>query len=451
MVDQSDVPFRILVIDDDAEMRESLETLLQSAHWTTHTLPRAARALEVIGQFQPDVILTDVRMPGIDGIELLQSLLKQNAPPVVLMTAHGDIPMAVGAIQTGAFGFFEKPFEPRRLLEVLKNAATQHRLTSVNDDLRERLSRMSKLDRVFLGDSREAMELRDRIIDFSAIGVPVLLIGETGTGKEMIANALHELGSRSSGKFVVVNCALLSPENFDKVFFGDGDDSLGLVEMATGGTLVLDEVSVCTPRVQAQLLRLLENKDMHLSGGLERGLSDTRVLSTTNVALDPAIKDGTFRRDLYFRLNVVSVTLPSLRQRKSDIPMMFTVFMDEYAGNYDIKAPTLTSDDLAALLAHDWRGNVRELRHVAERRILAARRGGGSVADAIGSDEDGFEVSDSLRSAVAVFEGELITKALLTHHGKMDAVAEALGIGRRTLNEKIVKLGLDKDAIINRQ
>jgi two-component system C4-dicarboxylate transport response regulator DctD len=447
---QSSEGYRILIVDDDAEMRESLEMLLRSAQWETETASGADAVFPLIESFEPEVILTDFRMPGMDGMALLTKLRQMKAPPVILMTAHGDIPMAVEAIQNGAFSFFEKPFDPRRLLEVLGSAVVQNRLSDMNNELKDRLSRMSKLDRIYLGDSEDAKLLRDRIMEYSEIHAPVMLVGETGTGKELLARAMHDLGGRGSKPFVIVNCASLTADNFNELFYDRNGKGRGYLGKVRDGTLFFDTVCVSSPEIQALLLQLIQGDQFSLDGLSNGGAKKIRVLIACNKNLEDAVAAGTFRRDLYFRLNVVTLNLPPLRTRKSDMPMLFTNFISQFAEIYEIVPPELTHEDIAALLAHDWLGNVRELRHVAERRVLAARRGQGSVAEAISPDEGGIEISDTLRGAVAVFERELIAKALAAHRGRMDATAEALGIGRRTLNEKIVKLGLNKDAVINR-
>lgn len=436
--------FRILVVDDDREMRDSLQHLLEAAGWQTETLPSAQQVESRIAALQPDVVLTDVRMPGMDGMRLLRSLSERDAPPVVLISAHGDIPMAVEAMQQGAYSFMEKPFEPRRLLTALRHAAEQHRLAQDAARLRDRLASLSDLDRVMLGDSKPIRDLRDDVLDLSGTEVSVMLLGETGTGKELVARSLHDLSTRSAGPFIAVNCATIPVEHFEATMFGATDGARGMLASADGGTLFLDEIGACPPAAQAKLLRAIETREFMALGASEPTRSDFRIVSASNERLDTAVASGKFREDLLFRLNTVVLTLPALRDRRDDIPLLYAHFVEQYAALYEITAPATTSEDLAALLSHGWSGNVRELRHVAERRVLAARRGRGSVAEALALDGDSAEVPETLREAVAAFERQLVAKAIQTHGGRMDAVAEALGIGRRTLNEKIVKLGLNK-------
>ncbi len=440
--------YRVLVVDDDKSMRQSLVELLEAAGWSVHAVSRASQVSEHLSGTTPDVILSDVRMPGMSGLELLASLDKKLAPPVVLISAHGDIPMAVQAIQDGAYGFIEKPYEPRRLLTVLAHAAEQNLMRKSNARLKDRLFKLSGLDRILLGQTEGITALRQEVLDIADTSVAVLLQGDTGTGKELVAHALHDLGRSSEAPFLALNCAALSADTFEAEMFGVAHESDGRLVAASGGTLFLDEICSCPLAVQAKLLRVIEDQHILPVGAVTPVPVSFRVVSATNEDVVQAAGEGRLRRDLMFRLNTVMLTLPPLRQRRDDLVLLATHFLSEYAQVYEINAPELSQDDLAALLAHDWPGNVRELRHVCERRILAARRGIGSLTQAIQSDQHFDDVPDTLREAVAAFERELIGKAIKAHKGRMDAAAEALGIGRRTLNEKIVKLGLDKEALL---
>ncbi len=440
--------FKVLVVDDDKSMRQSLVELLEAAGWTVSALSRATHVTEHLANASPDVILSDVRMPGMSGLELLASLDRNVAPPVVLISAHGDIPMAVQAIQDGAYGFIEKPYEPRRLLTVLRHAAEQNRMRKSNARLKDRLFKLSGLDRILLGQTDAITDLREEVLDLADTSVAVLLQGDTGTGKELVAHALHDLSRSPEAPFLALNCAALSADTFEAEMFGVAGESDGRLVAASGGTLFLDEICSCPPLAQAKLLRVIEDQQVLPVGAVSPLPVSFRVVSATNEDVVLAAEEGRLRQDLLFRLNTVVLSLPPLRQRRDDLVLLATHFLSEYAQVYEIDAPELDQDDLAALLAHDWPGNVRELRHVCERRILAARRGGGSVAQAIQSDQQFDEVPDTLREAVAAFERELIGKAIKAHKGRMDAAAEALGIGRRTLNEKIVKLGLDKETLL---
>ena len=441
--------YSILIVDDDKAMRQSLIELLDAAGWSAQAVPRAEVALERLNTFAPDVILSDVRMPGMSGMDLLGALGKRDAaPPLVLISAHGDIPMAVQAMQDGAYSFVEKPYEPRHLLSILTHAADQCRMQLSNQRLKERLFQLSGLDRVMLGETPAVVDLRQQILDLASMDAAVLIEGETGTGKEVAARALHDLSPRADRPFLALNCAVLSADTFEAEMFGVEGQSEGRLLATSGGTLFLDEVGMCSLAVQAKLLRVIEDGQL-LPVGASKPISvDLRVVSATNVDVDAAAREGTLRQDLLFRLNTFVLALPPLRQRRDDLMLLASHFLADYARLHEITPPEISHEDLAVLLAHDWPGNVRELRNVCERRVMAARRGAGSMADAIRADRTFDDVPNTLREAVASFEREVIGKAIKAHEGRMDAAAEALGIGRRTLNEKIVKLGLDKSALL---
>ena len=438
----------ILIVDDDKAMRLSLIDLMEAAGWRVEAVSRANHVLDRLAEFQPDAILSDVRMPGMSGLDLLASLDKSISPPLVLISAHGDIPMAVQAIQDGAYSFVEKPCEPRRLLTIMRNAAEQFRIRQNNARLKQRLMHLSGLDRRLLGQTTEIDTLRRDIVDLADSAASVLIQGDTGTGKELVARALHDLGPDSDGPFLALNCAVLSPETFEAEMFGVAGGKDGRLLAASGGTLFLDEICSCPLPVQAQLLRVIENKRILPVGANVPIPVRLRVLSASNEDMQKAVADNRLRQDLLFRINTLVLSLPTLRQRRDDLALLMTHFLSDYARIYETAVPELSPDDLAALMAHDWPGNVRELRSVAERRVLAARRGSASMMQMIQSDLMLEGIPGTLREAVAAFERELIGKAIREQQGRMEAAAESLGIGRRTLNEKIVKLGLDKEALL---
>lgn len=444
---------RAIVIDDDRDMRASLAGLLEAAGWQCRALARAEDLAAAEAEITPHVIVSDVCMPGLSGADLLDGRAK-TAAPIVLISAHGDIPMAVDAMQRGAFSFLEKPFDPRRLLNMLVHAAEKFQLQADATRLRARLAKLSGLDRVLVGRGAAIARIREDLMDLSATDANLLLLGETGTGKALAARAVHDLGPRSGGAFVPVDCGALSSERAEAILFGAGTGSgadagalRGLVPQAEGGTLFLDEIGDCPPETQLRLLRLLEERDASPTAGPAPRRALFRVIAASTRDLGAEVEAGRFRADLLFRLNTFEVTLPPLRGRSEDLQMIFQHCLEEAARLYETTPPALTPEDLATLLAHDWPGNAREIRNVAERRVLAARRGRGSVAEAIRRDA-AAEIPDTLREAVAAFERQLIGRAIAAHRGRMDAVAEALGIGRRTLNEKIVKLGLNKEEFL---
>lgn len=443
-----DSPFHVFVVDDDREMRESLTHLLTSSGWKVDAFAQAVGAIAAVDNLNPDVVLSDVRMPGVSGLDLLQTLNNSENPPVVLISAHGDIDMAVDSMQEGAYSFVEKPFDPRRLITILKHAAENHRLTKDTERLRHRLERLSGLDRTLLGNTASMRRLREDILDLADTDAPVMILGETGTGKELVARALHDLSPRISNPFVALNCATIPVQSFEEEMFGRSDGAKGTFARADHGTLFLDELGACPEPVQAKLLRVIETQEFTPVGGSNPIKVDIRILSASNENLNVAVAEKRFREDLFFRLNTLLLNLSPLRDRRDDVLLLFTHFLDNAASIYEVESPEMIAEDIAAMMTYDWPGNVRELRHAAERRVLLARRGRGSVAQAIHRDSELDDVPETLREAVAVFERQLIAQAIRANEGKMDVVAEALGIGRRTLNEKIVKLGLNKTDLL---
>lgn len=437
--------FRALIIDDDKEMRQSLMHLLTNAKWAVEDSHTAIGIEKTIAEFAPDVILSDVRMPGRSGTDFLEEFGGKGKPPIVLVSAHGDIPMAVQSIQNGAYSFLEKPFDPIRLLTILDHAAQQYSLQQSSTRLKARLSDLSGLDRILLGKSDLIQDVRERILDLSEINSTVLIQGETGTGKELVAKAIHDLSDASDKPFIAMNCATIPIQDFEAITFGQVGGNAGIMAKAETGTLFLDEVTSAPLEVQTKLSRFLETKEYTPLGSGEVVRGNIRIIAATNDDAKEAVTAGSLREDFYYRVSGLTVTLPNLRQYKDDITLLFQHFLDEFGRLYEIVPATQTANDITALLSHDWPGNVRELRSIAERCVLSSRRGNGGAADALQVTDDSVPTPENLRGAVAAFERTLIQRAIKANSGRMDDIAAALGIGRRTLNEKIVKLNIDKD------
>lgn len=439
----------VLVVDDDLQMRVSLEHLLESAGYQVVLAKSGVEGLDEITKRAPDVVLSDVRMPEMDGLEFQRKVRSLSHVPVILISAHGDIPMAVSALQDGAYSFVEKPFEPRRLLAILKNAIRMKRLEDSTIALRNRLSELTDLEQILIGESAQISAVRDQIFDFALSGANVLISGETGTGKELVARALHDLGSAASAPFIAVNCATIPAEQFEKTIFGTSAYPNGLMSQADGGTLFLDELSSMPLETQAKFLRAIETKQYQRVGEVDVHQVEMRVVSATSDKRAQSNDATSFREDLLFRLNTLEIELPKLAARGADVLLLFRHYLSRLGQLYELPTPKLTNDDIAALMAYDWPGNVRELQNVAERRVLAEQRGGGSVRRAIARETEVHNFPGTLREAVATFEREVIGRAIQSEAGRMDDVAAVLGIGRRTLNEKVVKLGLDKEALLS--
>jgi len=447
----------VYLVDDDAEMRNSLKHYLGKAGCRVEEFAGAESALAALEHTQPEVIITDLRMPGLSGIALLKAV-RTSYPtlPVVIISAHGDIPMTVEAMKSGAYNFVEKPFEPNRLLTIIKNAAGSYRLLGDNNRLRARLTELSGLDRVLLGESDPIRRIKSEIVEIADTDASVLIVGETGTGKEVIARALHDLSARSAGPFVALNCAAIAENLFESAMFGHSVGAFtgadrpqsGYFQEAHNGTLFLDEVRSCSPEHQSKLLRAIECKEVTPVGKTKPEKVNLRIVSATNENLESAISEGQFRSDLFFRLNTIELVIPPLRERVDDIPILYTHFLKLHAESYAIPAPVIAPSDLSTLVAHDWPGNVRELNHIAERHLLFARRGKGTLQDAMKSSGGTPGQNNTLKDAMNAHEKLLIENTLRTSQGRMDAAAAALGIGRRTLNEKLVKLGIDRTAFL---
>lgn len=438
----------VLVIDDDREMRVSLDHLLQSAGYETVVEKNGHSGLDALRNHHPDIVISDVRMPEMDGLEFQKKAREISHVPVVLITAHGDISMAVNALQDGAYSFVEKPFEPRRLLGIIKNAIRMKKLEDSTRLLQNRLAELTDLERILIGNSPKIVAVRDAVFDFALSRANVLILGETGTGKELVARALHDLGPSPTAPFIAVNCATIPPDKFEETVFGTSANPHGLMSQADGGTLFLDELSSMPFQTQAKLLRAIETQQYQRVGEAEIQSVELRVISAASEQINQLVEDKAFREDLLFRLNTLDIELPRLADRGEDVLLLFRHYLQRLSQLYDLPMPKLMNDDVSALMSYDWPGNVRELQNVAERRVLAERRGGGSVRHAIAKETSEQPFPETLREAVAAFEREVIGRAIQGEEGRMDDVAAALGIGRRTLNEKIVKLGLDKDALL---
>lgn len=444
---------QVLIVDDDLEMRESMVHFLSKSGSDVTAVSGGADAVRQLGMMHIDVLVTDVRMPGMTGLELLD-ILQRDYPllPVVLISAHGDVPMAVDAMQKGAYSFLEKPFDPARLAAAIRHAGEAHKLAIENNSLRERVSQLSGLDHVLLGDTARMQALKQDIQDDADIDATIMILGETGTGKEVVARAIHDLSSRVAGPFIAVNCAAIPEALFEASMFGHvagaftgaTSASKGYFASANGGTLFLDELGACPLDQQAKLLRALETREVIPVGSTAPEKIDIRVVSATNENLELAVTESRFREDLYYRLNTLMLSLPPLRDIRDDIILIFTHFLTELAATYGTMVPTIGSEDVATLLAHEWPGNVRELRHAAERYILANRRGRVSIASILSFNNTSTDDPENLRDALNGYERQLIIKALENHSGDMEKTVIALGIGRRTLNEKLVKFAINR-------
>ena len=445
---------RVMIVDDEKTTREGLARALRRTYEIV-LAENGARALELLSEQPVDIVLTDLRMPGMDGLTLLQRMLARSPQPVcILLTAYGSIETAVDAMKRGAYDFLTKPVNLDQLDFTLKRALRARDMEEENRTLRAQLDDKFGMENM-IGQSPAIREVFDMIRQVAPARANVLIEGETGTGKELVAQALHRLSPRAQGAFVAVHCAslpaaLLESELFGHekgAFTGAVERRAGRFEMADGGTLFLDEIGEIDASVQVKILRVLEQRTFERVGGRDTLDVDVCLIAATNRDLKQMTQDKTFREDLYFRLNVVTITLPPLRERVEDIPLLAQNFLEEFTRENSKDIEGLTPDALNALLAYDWPGNIRELRNVMERMVVLARQNRLSLRDIpahIRKDGDAtspVRISGADLSLESV-EKNLILKALDTEGGNRTRAAKQLGISRRTLHRKLNEYGL---------
>ena len=434
---------KVAIVDDEQDMRQSISQWLALAGCDTETYASAEDALKSIGQDWPGVVVSDIKMPGMDGMTFLKKLMSVDSGlPVIMITGHGDVPMAVEAMRVGAYDFLEKPFNPDRMTELAKKASQSRRLTLDNRALRRELSDGSTLMKKLIGSSPAMDRLREDILDLGQADGHVLIDGETGTGKTLVAHALHAVGPRAGKKFVVVSCAAFSDDVLGPKLFGPMDEggSIPLVEEARGGTLVLEDVEALSQSLQARLLTFINDQGTP---------AETRIVAICNEHEQGRTVEDALRPDLYYRLAALKITLPPLRQRGEDILTLFTRLAEQFAEEYGCDAPQVTAQEAAQLLQAPWPGNVRQLINVAERAVLQNRRGTGSISALLmaDSDETAGEITTEgkpLKEYVESFEKMLIDNTMRRHKGSITSVMDELCLPRRTLNEKMAKYGLTR-------
>ena len=427
----------ILLVEDDASVREACTQTLELADFHVHACGSAEAALAQFAASPDCIVLSDVRLPAMSGLQLFARLRQQDPElPVLLVTGHGDVGMAVQAMRDGAWDFLEKPWQRDRLVDAVSRALAQRRLQLENRRLRASLSG-NGIDSLLLGDAPAMRQFKARLATVAGTDADVLVLGETGSGKELVARALHQAGPGARGEFVAINCAALPETVFESEMFGAEPGAytgaskrrIGKIEYAHGGTLFLDEIEGMPLPLQAKLLRVLETRSVERLGSNRAHPVQCRVVAATKLDLKAESAAGRFRADLYYRLNVVTLRLPPLRERAEDIPQLFHHFAQRAAARFARPVPALSAANLAALMAAPWPGNVRELAHAAERRVL-------------GLDDEALDGSISLPQQVEQFEARTIVAALQSLAGDVSATAQALGIARKTLYDKLVRYAI---------
>jgi DNA-binding NtrC family response regulator len=435
---------KIAIVDDEKDMRQSISQWLALSGFDTETFASAEDALKGVSPDYPGIVVSDIRMPGMDGMTLLRKLRSADSTlPVIMITGHGDVPMAVEAMRIGAFDFLEKPFNPDRMTELAKKATQARRLALDNRALRRELSDGSALMKKLIGASPAMERLREDILDLGQADGHVLIEGETGTGKTLVAHALHAVGSRGARKFVLLSCSAFDDDTLVRRLFGPPgvDEPMPAMEEARGGTLVLEDIEALSPQTQARLLTAINDQGSP---------AETRIVAICNLQEQGKTCESVLRPDLFYRLAALRITVPPLRQRGEDILTLFTRLSEQYAEEYGCLAPQVTAQEAAQLLQAPWPGNVRQLINVAERAVLQNRRGTGSIASLLMTDD-----ADSSRPAmttegkplkefVEAFERMLIDNTMRRHKGSITAVMEELCLPRRTLNEKMAKYNLQR-------
>ncbi|MQP64651.1 response regulator [Niveispirillum sp. SYP-B3756] len=436
---------QVLFIDDEEMIRRTCRQTLELAGIKVRTFAGAEAALAELGPDFPGIIVTDVRLPEMDGMELLARCRTLDPElPVVLITGHGDVAMAVRAIREGAWDFIEKPFLNDHFLAVVQRALAKRALVRENRRLRRALDGEGSIARYLLGQSAGIGRVRDAVANLADTDVDVLILGETGAGKEQVARALHEGGNRAARPFVAINCGAIPDSMFESEMFGHEAGAftgaakrrIGKIEHAGAGTLFLDEVESMPLALQVKLLRVLQDRTLERLGGNAAVPVRCRVVAATKVDLKQLADAGRFRLDLYYRLNVVTVPLPPLRERRDDIPQLFEHFVLQAAGRYQRSVPDVPPALVRQLMLRDWPGNVRELRNAADRFVLGM--GGPDLTEA-------STAPLSLPDLLDQVERQLIQEALRGSGGQVTGAATALGVARKTLYDKMKRLGLAGD------
>lgn len=436
-------PTAVALVEDDADFRQALVERLTLEGHEVRAFAAAEPALRALDADFPGVVVTDLRMPGMDGRQLLSRLQALDpALPVIMITGHGDIADAVAAMHDGAYDFVAKPFPFERLQDSLNRALEKRGLVLENRRLAAIASEGGQ-ELPLAGSSRAITALRATIAQIADARMDVLIEGETGTGKEAVARALHNGGRRRLAPFVAVNCGALPDGLIESELFGHELGAfagalrrrVGHVERAHNGSLFLDEVESMPLGVQVKMLRVLEEREVHPIGANEPRALDLRVLASSKVDLGEAAKAGTFREDLYYRLNVVRLRVPPLRERREDIPLLFAHFLRRAADRHAIEPPTIGDGVRRTLLEADWPGNIRELAHFAERVAL-------SLEETARPADEGLSLPERLNR----FEGELLRGALEAHRGDIAAVLAEMRVPRKTLYDKLQRHGLKPSA-----
>ncbi|WP_127522181.1 sigma-54 dependent transcriptional regulator [Mesorhizobium sp. Z1-4] len=439
----------VILVDDEADIRDAWAETLALEVYDPHTFADGHMALRVLDADWPGVVVTDLRMPGMDGIALLEAAREIDREiPVIIITGHGDVPMAVSAVRNGAYDFIEKPADPHVLLAAVERAARMRQLVLQNRQLRRSTGQDYALETELIGNSEPMRQLRQRVSAVALADVNTVIYGETGSGKEVVATALHKLGQRRDGPFVALNCGalpdtLIASELFGHepgAFTGADRRRIGRLEQASGGTLFLDEIESMPLAHQTQLLRALQSQTITRLGGRDEIRIDVRVIAAAKKDLEQAAEEGTFRADLYYRIAVATLSIPPLRERPDDVPLLFIHYAQQCARRVEVVFSEPDQNLLDALSRRPWKGNVRELINMAERYALGIdgdRRGKDAGTGDAGLDEQ-----------IDAFEKRVLTTALRKTGGRVQMTADLLRIPRKKLYLRMQRHGLAREDFV---
>ncbi|ANG64623.1 C4-dicarboxylate ABC transporter [Marinobacterium aestuarii] len=434
---------QVVIIDDDAEITEALTEMLELDDFCVQAFAQPEKALASLHADSPVVVLSDVRMPRLNGLDLLARLQQLDAAiPVLLMSGHGDIPMAIEAMKEGAYDFLEKPLQPEHLLSRLHHAIDKRRLVLDNRSLRQNLEARCGLEASIIGESAAIKGIRQQVLALAQANVDTVIYGDTGSGKDVVARALHQCSARRDKRFVAINCGGMSESLIESELFGHEAGSftgaskrhIGKIEVANGGTLFLDEIESMPLSLQVKLLRVLQERSIERVGSSTPIPVSLTVLAASKDDLAQLGEEGRFRKDLYYRLSVASLSIPALRDRPEDVLPLFHHYAQQACERFARPLPELSAAQSTRLLQHDWPGNVRELKNAADRFVLGIGESAMATDEAPGGYEERMDH----------YERHIIREELKAAQGQLNAAAQRLNLSRKTLYRKMKKHRLDK-------
>lgn len=444
----------ILIIEDDIRMRSLLREILEREGYTTSVVENGRDAITLLKEGLFNVVLTDLRMPDVDGMEILNYSKEVNPDtPVIVITAYASVDSAVRAMKNGAYDYIEKPFEPDELMVVVKKAFDYRRL--IDENIRLSVALESCIGDELVGTSNSIVKVKKLAEKVAPFDATVLIYGETGSGKEMVARLIHRMSRRATERFMAINCGaltetLLEAELFGYergAFTGATQTKSGIFEAADGGTIFLDEINNASPSMQMKLLRVLQDGTIMRVGGTEAVKVNARVIVASNADLKAMVKEGKFRRDLFYRLNVITIDVPPLRDRSDDIPLLATHFLNKYCLRFSKEIKGFSPDALKMLLDYPWPGNVRELENAVEHAVIMARPKTSITPESLPKDirkkKGGCSPNHAASMRLDEVERSMIQQAMLAFNGQKNRVAEALGISTSTLWRKLRKFQIE--------